>query len=45
MDIQTMVREITRILESDLARWYPENVVRWFDRADAEIEKQTKMEG
>ena len=42
MDIQTMVREVTRILESDLARWYPDNVVRWFNRADAEIEKQTQ---
>ena len=35
MDIQTMVRETTRILESDLARWYPEAEVAWFRKADS----------
>lgn len=35
MDIQTMVREITRILESDLGRWYKGTELEWFKKADS----------
>lgn len=35
MDIQTMVRETTRVLEADLGRWYPENAAAWFAKADS----------
>ncbi len=35
MDIQTMVREMTRVLESDLGHWYPEAEAAWFGKADS----------